>query len=376
MSEKHDLLAWNWQRKEWPKFRWESEALAAAEAKFPLQSGFLLGARRHVGADEQEGLLVELISGEAMKTSEIEGEFLDRASVQSSIQRNFGLRADKRRVPAAEKGIADMMVDLYRGFNKPLTHVGMHRWHKMLLGGRRDLKDIGRYRTHKEAMQVVSGRLDRPKVHFEAPPSRAMKKEMAAYLAWWKASAPGGAAPLPPLTRAGVAHLYFVSIHPYEDGNGRIGRALVEKSLAMHLGAPTLIALSETIHRKRKAYYDALQRNSRECEITDWLVYFADVVLTAQARSLRLVEFLIDKTRLHDRLRGRLNPRQEKVLARMFREGADGFKGGLSAENYIRITSASRATASRDLGDLVEKGALRRVGEKKSTRYYLRVGSS
>ena len=181
MRDKHDLLAWNWQRKEWPKFRWQSEALAAAEAKFPLQSGFLLGARRHVGADEQEGLLVELISGEAMKTSEIEGEFLDRASVQSSIRRNFGLRADKRRVPAAEKGIADMMVDLYRRFHKPLTHVGMHRWHKMLLGGRRDLKDIGRYRTRKEAMQVVSGRLDRPKkVHFEAPPSRAMKKEMAA----------------------------------------------------------------------------------------------------------------------------------------------------------------------------------------------------
>ena len=367
-------MVWNWQQKDWPAFRWDSGALAEAEAKFPLQSGVLLGARRHVRPEEREVFVVELITAEAIKTSEIEGEYLDRGSVQSSIQRNFGLAGGHRRVAAAEQGIADMMTDLYRGFGKPLSHASLCRWHRMLVGGRSDIRDIGRYRTDKTPMQVVSGRLDAPKVHFEAPPSEAVKKEMTGFLAWWKATAPGGRTPLPALTRAGVAHLYFVSIHPFEDGNGRIGRALAEKSLAICLGAPSLIALSQTIQGKRKAYYAALERNSRENEITDWLLYFADTVLAAQGYSLRLVDFLIEKARLYDRLQGRLNERQEKVLKRMFREGVDGFEGGLSAENYIRITSASRATATRDLRDLVEKGALRRTGERKSTRYHLCLG--
>jgi Fic family protein len=222
---------------------------------------------------------------------------------------------------------------------------------------------------------VVSGSVDRRKVHFEAPPSKVIPQEMTAFNIWFNRTAPGGKQPLPALTRAGIAHLYFVSVHPFEDGNGRIGRAIAEKSLAQNLQRPTLIALAHTIEAKRKAYYAALERNNQRQEISDWLLYFAQTVLDAQEYTIRCVEFLIEKARLYDRLAGALNERQQKVLARMFKEGLSGFKGGLSAENYIRITKTSASTATRDLQDLVAKGALRRTGELKHARYHLNLPS-
>ncbi len=363
----------NWQQGDWPHFRWDKDALAQAEAQFLRQSGVLVGATKHFNKEDKNRLVVDLITGEALKTSEIEGEYLNRESVQSSILRNFGLETDSRRAQPAERGIADMMTDLYRHSDKPLSHTTLFTWHKMLTNGRHDLKDIGHYRTHEDPMQVVSGRLDKPKVLFEAPPSNTMKKEMDVFMAWWKETGSGGKNPLPALTRTGIAHLYFVCIHPFEDGNGRIGRALAEKSLAEYQGKPTLIALSQTIEKNRKAYYGALEWNNKNNEITDWLVYFADTILEAQAYSLDMVDFLIEKTKLYDRVGSQLNERQEKVLARLFREGLDGFKGGLSAQNYISITGTSRATATRDLQDCIEKGALLKTGTLKSTRYHLNI---
>src|SRR5690606_25971813 len=148
--------------------------------------------------------------------------------------------------------------------------------------------------------------------------------------------------PLPALTRAGIAHLYFVCIHPLEDGNGRIGRAIAEKALAQSFGQPTLIALSHTIQKHKKAYYEALEHNNKGIEITDWLLYFSKTILQAQLRTQSLIDFVIERTKLYDRVRGLLNDRQEKLLARMFREGPDGFMGGLSVKNYLSITGASR----------------------------------
>jgi len=232
---------------------------------------------------------------------------------------------------------------------------------------------VGGYRTHSHPMQVVSGGIHNPKVHFEAPPSSKIKEETDAFVLWFNETAPDGKRPLPVLTRAGIAHLHFVSIHPFEDGNGRIGRALAEKSLAQSLHQPSLIALAYTIERSRKAYYTALERNNKDIEITDWLTYFAETILEAQRNTIKRVDFYIAKAKLHEELRGRLNERQEKVIARMFREGIDGFKGGLSAENYVSITKCSRATATRDLQDLVAKGALTRSGELRHTRYHLNV---
>ena len=366
-------MKWNWQKPAWPRFQWDARALSEREGRFLREAGVVVGALKHVGEDQRSNLVIELISTEAVKTSEIEGEILDRASVQSSLRRNFGLGNEDRRVPPAEQGIADMMTELYRGFGAPLTHEKLFAWHSMVMRGRKDVKDIGRYRTHQEPMQVVSGAIYQPTIHFEAPPSSVMASEMDRFLEWFKATGPGGEGSLPPLTRSGLAHLYFVCIHPFEDGNGRIGRAISEMALSHGLGEPALLALSQTIQSDRKRYYAMLEQSNKELEVTAWLEYFAETVLDAQAYALRLVDFLIAKTSLYERLLGSLNVRQEKVLARMFREGVEGFKGGLSAENYMAITGTSPATATRDLADLVMKGALRRTGERRHTRYWLNI---
>lgn len=367
------LPTWNWQQEDWPHFRYDSAKLTALEAKFLHHSGIFTGAIKHVSEDDRQQLIIELISDEALNTSEIEGEILNRDSLQSSIRRNFGLATDNRKIPAAEQGIAQMMVELYRQFDTPLSNELLFHWHEMLMNGRRDIKDVGRYRTHDSAMQVVSGPLHDPKVHFEAPPSKNIPAEMKRFVQWFARTAPGGKAPLPILTRAGIAHLYFVCIHPFEDGNGRIGRAVAEKAISEGLGQSTLVALSQTINRARKSYYTMLESSNKHNDITAWLIYFAQVVIDAQAQAQSMVEFLIAKTKFFDRLRGQFNERQEKVIVRMMREGPDGFKGGLSAENYLRITGTSRATATRDLQDLVEKKALVRVGSLKSTRYHLYI---
>lgn len=367
-------MTWNWQQPDWPQFRWDSDALAALEARFLRGSGVQIGAVKHIHDDDRIAIVMDIMTGEALDTSAIEGELLNRDSVQSSLLHNFGLATDNRSIPPAERGIADMMSELYRNFAAPLSHENMHGWHQMLMNGRIGIHTIGGYRVQGDPMQVVSGYLHRPKIHFEAPPAKAMDAEMEAFIAWFGATAPDGGRPLPALTRAAIAHLYFVSIHPYEDGNGRIARALAEKALAQAVGQPSMLALSHIIYRNRAAYYDALEANNKDIEITNWLLYFGNAILDAQHHTQRLIDFLIEKTRFYDRMKDLLNARQTRAIERMFREGVDGFKGGLSAANYISITGAPRATATRDLQDLVEKKALTVTGVLKSTRYHLNIG--
>jgi len=256
-----------------------------------------------------------------------------------------------------------------------MSGVGAAVTHRMVVNGRQDIAAIGCYREHEDPMQVVSGPLHKPKVHFEAPPSNVMTDEMDRFIGWFATTAPGGAQPLGALTRAGIAHLYFVSIHPFEDGNGRIARALAEKVLSQAIGQPSLIALSQVIQRHRAAYYDALEAANKGNEITSWLTYFAQTVIDAQVHSLAMIDFLLAKTKFYDRFRDQINERQARVIARMFREGLDGFKGGLSAANYITIADTSRATATRDLQELVRLGAFTQTGALKSTRYHLNVGN-
>src|SRR3954462_1131553 len=350
-------MSWNRQQPDWPHFKYDAAALQPFEHRFLRRSGEFIGAFKHISTGDRDVLKIELISDEALKTSAIEGEILNRTSVQASLRQQFGIGNDPQRVPPAERGIAEMMANLYSRFAESLTHETMFAWHTMVMSGHRDIQVVGGYRRHAEVMQIVSAHLHDPEVYFEAPPSSQMKQEMDGFVAWFNETAPEGGDPLPALTRAGIAHLYFVSIHPFEDGNGRIGRALAEKSLAQNLGQPTLIALAYTIERKRKAYYAALERNNKTNEITDWLAYFAETVLEAQGNTIERVDFYVAKSKFYERFRGLLNERQAKVVARIFREGIDGFKGGLSAENYITITKTSRATATRDLQDLVARNA-------------------
>jgi Fic family protein len=195
---------------------------------------------------------------------------------------------------------------------------------------------------------------------------------MDAFISWFNSKSNS----LSILGRAAIAHVYFESIHPFEDGNGRIGRVLVEKVLSQGIERPILVAVSKVLEKRKKEYYSALERCNKSLDVGHWVEFFADVILQAQEESMRLLHFLIEKSKMLTKLSGSLNPRQEKTLLRIFAEGLDGFKGGLSAEKYIAITKASRATATRDLADLVQKGALVKTGELRHSRYWLNIGIS
>jgi len=362
-------MKWNWQHPDWPNFTYEAGELADAEATFLRQGGMLAGAFKHLRPGDEEELVVEVATSEAMTTSAIEGEMLDRQSVRSSVLRHLGISSDRRSGPR-EDGIAGLMTDIIFGEDSGLPHERLWRWHSLVMQGRSGLQRVGAYREHIDPMRIVSGPIGRELVHFEAPPSDVVPAEMDRFVAWFARTR----ARLPAVTRSGLAHVYFESIHPFEDGNGRVGRAISELALAQGLGARSLTLLATEIESRQRDYYAHLEQVSQGLEVTEWLVWFADVTLAAQARTLAWIDFVIAKARLLDELSGRINERQERALLRMFREGPTGFLGGLSAGNYQRITGTTPATAGRDLADLVLLGALTRTGSGKGTRYWLKLG--
>lgn len=263
--------------------------------------------------------------------------------------------------------MAAVLCDVYETFDQPLTHEMLWRWHAMLFKDSSTLADWGKYRTHAEPMQIVSNRYDSPTVFFEAPPSARILREMTSFIAWF--NAPHSSI----LEHAAIAHVYFESIHPFEDGNGRIGRVLVEKILSQGIGRPVLIAISKMLEKRKKEYYAALGQCNHTLEVQGWVEFFCSIILQAHEESRVLLHFLIQKSKMLSALAEQINPRQMKALLRMFAEGPSGFQGGLSAEKYISITKTTRATATRDLTDLVEKGALVKTGELRHTRYRLNI---
>ena len=208
-------------------------------------------------------------------------------------------------------------------------------------------------------MQVISGPFGKQKVHYEAPPSKRIPEEMKNFIRWFNETGPGGSKEIKnPSVRSAIAHIYFETIHPFEDGNGRIGRTISEKTLSQGVGRPILLSLSKTIDANRNAYYDALKAAQRSNEITPWINYFVNVILDAQVNTEEQIDFILKKTNFFDRFQGQLNKRQLRIVRRMLEEGHEGFKGGMSAKKYIAITHTSKATATRDLQDMVEKGAV------------------
>lgn len=360
------MKKWVWEDSNWPQFHYDSSRLVSLENDFLQNSGYLLGAFKHLSTIDSNQLKVEIVAEEAIETSAIEGEVLNRNSVRASLRRNFGLISENVKIPPSENGIAYIMTDLYNNFATPLSHDLLCDWHLQLTSHRFDLNKIGAYRSHDEPMQIVSGGGNKTRLHYEAPPSYILISEMDRYVTWFNSKNN-----LSVVIKAGIAHLYFELIHPFEDGNGRIGRAIAEKSLSQHFNQPLLLSISRIIQRNKKEYYSALAACNTNLEITNWLVYFAKTLLDAQSYTKTYIEFIIAKTKLYDRTRGQLNARQEKVINRLFRQGIDGFEGGLRAENYISITQTSRSTATRDLQDMINKKVLYKKGELKSTRYFL-----
>lgn len=363
-------MLWNWQLPQWPKFSANFDKIANQEKSFLLGAGSSFAFLKHIGKQDRNQFIVEILSIEGLESSRIEGEILDRESLQSSIKKCFGLQTDTKEEDSKEFRMANLLCCVYETSDQLLTHEMLWEWHSKLFNNQTKITDCGKYRTHTEPMQIVSHRYNDPKVFFEAPPSDIIHHEMTLFINWFNSTR----ATYPILGRAAIAHVYFESIHPFEDGNGRIGRMLVEKILSQGIGQPVLIAISKILEKRKKEYYAALERCNKTLEVEHWVEFFANVIIEGQKDSMNLLHFLIEKSKLLKDLSGKINPRQEKALLRMFAEGLSGFKGGLSAENYTAITKTSKATATRDLTDLVEKGALVRTGELRYTRYWLNLG--
>jgi Fic family protein len=370
------MKKWNWELQDWRHFYFDIQKVQQAEQRldFKWYSGLVFGKISHLDEEDKNLLIVDLLSTEAFKTSEIEGQILNPMSLQSSIRRHLGLSSSKKINSPQENGVSKMMVDVYQKFNEKLSFQVLFEWHKLLMEGRKDLTNVGEFRSHPEPMQIVSGALGKLKVHFQAPPSTQVKLEMKSYISWFNQSACQDSSyeSTSALVRSAIAHLYFESIHPFEDGNGRIGRAIIEKALSQSFKRPTLLAISYAIEAEKKEYYQALAKASRTNEITDWILYFSELLLRAQSRTIQWIDFVLQKNKYFQSFQGQLNSRQEKALLRMFQEGPDGFLGGMSAEKYIAITKTSRATATRDLADLCHKKALISKGDLKYTRYFLK----
>ena len=368
-------MKYNWQQPGWPEFDYDIRDIEDDLFAFASETGHISGMLKALPEDVKTETMLNTMVAEAIKTSEIEGEYLSRPDVMSSIRNNLGLNKNVEQVrDQRSQGAGELMVAVRNSFASVLTEETLFTWHSMLLRQNVKIK-IGVWRTHEEPMQVVSGTLGKEKIHFEAPPSAQVPAEMRGFIQWFNDTAPGGCkeikkAPI----RSAIAHLYFETIHPFEDGNGRIGRALAEKALSQTIGRPVLLSLSQTIEADKKSYYKALETAQRSNEISAWLKYFTGVALNAQVHTKNLVDFKLKKTKFFDRFKDMFNERQLKVIKKMLDAGPQGFTSGMTARKYISITKTSKATATRDLQMLAESGALKTEGGGRSVYYVLDMG--
>lgn len=328
-----------------------------------------------IPGDLAQEVIIQTMVAEAMNTSAIEGEFLSRQDVISSIRHKLGLPGLHPTIKDLRAaGAGELMVAVRETYQQKLTKEMLFEWHRLLMQ-ESAVVNIGVWRTGTSPMQVISGPLGKETVHFEAPPSAVVSKEMIRFIQWFNDTAPGGKKVIKhPVIRSAIAHLYFESIHPFEDGNGRIGRAIAEKALSQTVGRPVLLSISRTIATNKRAYYASLKFAQSSNEVTAWIDYFADTILKAQLEARQLVVFTLKKAKFMDLLRDRMNERQMKVMVKMLEAGPEGFEGGMTAKKYMSITKVSKATATRDLQDLVEMGAVMYMGGGgRSTHYAVNI---
>ena len=367
---------WVWEQPNWPHFTWDKDVVSPFVSDFLLGAEWQSGALSFVGGNDLVNVSLDWLTDEMIETSAIEGEALRRDSVRASLLHYLGLGVsphDSRR--RAEQGMAELAADLYETFDQPLTHDMLFQWHLMVVQHDPAIREIASYRSGPESVRIVTLRHEyagQGSLNYLGPPGTRVAPEMDRFVEWFNGNLEG-ATPGDALALAGIAHLYFECIHPFEDGNGRIGRAIAEKALAMCLGRPSLIPLSRTINKHRSNYYRALESCKASLNANTWQQWFARTTVEALAHGRQRLVRYGEQARLFSRIDSALNDRQRKALMRMFREEPDGFRGGMSAGNYQTITGAASATATRDLGALVDLGALRRTGKGKGTRYWLNL---
>ena len=372
---------WAWQHDDWPRFEYDhTKAYALSTVDFQLASRQLHGNIEALSANDRVETLTNLMLSEVLNTNLIEGEILNRDSVRSSLLVLLSGEAVGTDHHQDEKSLwaAEFMVDVRNHWNSPLDAALLGRWQSYIVAEQRTSNiRRGAFRNDSSPMRIVSGSGGRLRIHYEAPPAARVPDEMARFLDWYNATRPTGHADsadaLPGLIRAGIAHAWFEKIHPYDDGNGRVGRAIVDHALSQTLGYPALACFSTAVERSKNAYYRELERVGRgNLNLDAWLGYFTESVRQAQEIAQSAVNFVLDKTRFYDAYQDQMNERQKKMVARVFAEGFDGFKGGINTRKYCRLTKCSRATAFRDLDDMLKRGMLvKRPGLGRSVSYDL-----
>jgi Fic family protein len=345
------------ERKEWPEFRWNQSALTGRLAEVRHAQGRLLGRMEALGFPLREEATLQTLTQDVLKTSEIEGEKLDAGQVRSSLARRMGL--DIGALPPIDRnveGVVEVMLDATRQHDEPLTTERLFGWHAALFPtGRTGMRRItvGGWRTEKSGpMQVVSGPIGREKVHYEAPEADRLKKEMARFLKWCNTTPT-----VDPVIQSALAHFWFVTIHPFEDGNGRIARAIADLMLARsEKTAQRFYSMSAQIQRERKAYYDVLERCQKgTLDITEWIEWFLNCLQHAIAASEQTLEAVLVKAGFWKAHADKaLNDRQRKVINRLL----DGFEGKLTSSKWAKLTKCSQDTALRDISDLVSRKIL------------------
>jgi Fic family protein len=354
---------------EWPGFHWNKERLAQPLADVRHRQGVLIGHMGALGFNLRQEAVLQTLTTDVIKSSEIEGERLDPEQVRSSIARRLGM--DVGALKAADRdveGVVEMMLDATRNYNQPLTAERLFGWHAALFPTRRSGMrkiTVGAWRDDREGpMQVVSGPMGKERVHFEAPAAPRVEKEMSAFLDWFN-----GNSDLDPVMKAGLAHLWFVSIHPFDDGNGRIARAIADMALARSENSPQrFYSMSAQIRQDRNAYYEILEQMQKgDMDVTPWMEWFLGCLGRAIDGAQTVLAAVLAKARFWERAqRGSINDRQKLVLNRLL----DGFEGKLTTTKYAKLTKSSPDTALRDINLLVEAGLLVRSSEGgRSTSY-------
>ncbi|MFM7090359.1 MAG: Fic family protein, partial [Bacteroidota bacterium] len=315
---------YNWQHKNWPVFTFDSSSIDNVLMKFMLKAGELKGIISALPEDISTETIIQIMVSEAIKTSEIEGEIINRIDVMSSIRKNLGLPISKEPKDKNAIGLSQLIIDVRNTYRQPLTESKILEWHKLLMGNNHRI-NAGQWRKGTEPMQVISGSASNPKVHFEAPPSKNISKEIKRFIEWYNKSEISS-----PIIKAAVAHLYFESIHPFEDGNGRIGRAIAEKALSQGFDHPIMFSISKSIEENRSAYYIALQNAQQKLDLTKWIQWFASIIIFAQDDAEKTIQFTVKKVKFFDKCDKDFNERQRKVINRILEEGFNGFKGGMN----------------------------------------------
>lgn len=363
---------YNWQLKEWANFVYNEDVISNNALKFARLSGEVLGMFKTFNSARQQNEILDIMISEAIKTSTIEGEMLSREDVRSSFLKKLGLASNIKNIKDKKaENIALLMLDIRTNFQQKLSETQIKHWHGMLFSNSKYI-NAGVYRSSEEPMQIVSGALGKEIVHFEAPPSHQVPYEMKNFVKWYNSFKTNNNIQNI-IIKTAIAHLYFESIHPFEDGNGRIGRALIEKCLSESLGQQTIMSISQTIEKNRNRYYQELKNGQTTLEINGWLLYFSELLIEAQQNALEVFEFSVKKAHFFDKFQSQLNERQAKVINKMLDAGKEGFEGGMTAKKYISIAKTTKSTATRDLQELAELNILTQNLAGRSTNYTLNI---